>query len=410
MRPSSAGAIRTAFAGKAAHAAPSTTRTPRVLFLDHSSQMSGAEQMLLVIVDRYRESSAVRLFEDGPLRGRLEALGVRTHLPSKSADFSAIKRDRSLLLALPMAGALVRVILDIVQCGRAYDVLYANSEKAFVLGAVAAAIARRPLIWHLHDILAPAHFGYTNRKLVVALANAFATRVIVPSRAAAQAFIASGGRPDRVRLVVNGLVLDQSDLGSDDDNRRALGLPEGFLFGVFSRLCPWKGQHVAIECLVHLPGACCVIVGAALFGEHAYAEELRRLACRLGVAERVIFLGHRDDVPRVMRAVDVVVHPSVAPEPFGRTIVEAMLVARPVISTRTGATPETVLDDETGLLVEPDRPVELARALDRLRTNPALAQKLTETARRRAQDLYSAARMRDGIDKVLHEVLPGESP
>ncbi|WP_288026639.1 glycosyltransferase family 4 protein, partial [Arthrobacter sp.] len=94
----------------------------------------------------------------------------------------------------------------------------------------------------------------------------------------------------------------------------------------------------------------------------------------------------------------------------GRTIVEAMLVSRPVISTRTGAAPETVLNGETGLLVEPDKPLELARALDRLRMNPALAQRLTETARRRAQDLYSAARMRDGIDKVLQEIFPGTSP
>ena len=92
--------------------------------------------------------------------------------------------------------------------------------------------------------------------------------------------------------------------------------------GVFSRLAAWKGQHVVVQALAHLPEVNCIIVGDALFGEQAYAERLTTLINDLGLAGRIHFLGHRADVPKLMRAVDVMVHPSIAPEPFGRTLVE----------------------------------------------------------------------------------------
>ena len=307
---------------------------PRVLFLNHTGAISGAEMVLLDVV-RACESPAAFLFEEGALGGKLRSLGVKVVQSRFGAGFAGIKRDTSLFKALPLAGKMSALVAELALAARRYDVLYANSQKAFVLGSLAASIARRPLIWHLHDIIGKAHFGAGQRRLQVALANRFAGCVVAPSRSVADAFIAEGGRSRLACVVPNGL--DMEPAGSPEaEARQELGLPSGPLIGVFSRLAPWKGQHVVLQALAKLPGVHCIVAGSALFGEDAYAASLRLLASDLGIEDRVTFLGQRGDVPALMRAVDIVVHPSVDPEPFGRTLVEAMLARTPVIATDAG--------------------------------------------------------------------------
>lgn len=372
----------------------------KLLFVNHASRPSGAELVLLDVVRAFPGAAAF-LFEDGPLRPALEAAGVTTLLPSRASGFTSIKRDRSLLRALPHVAGLGRMTLGLAATARRFDALYANSQKAFVLGAPAAFLARRKLIWHLHDILSTEHFARAQIRLTITLANRLAARVIVPSRAAAAAFVRAGGRDQLLRIVANGLDAPPSP----DPAPRLLSQP--FQFGVFSRLAPWKGQEVALRALAELPEGGCLIVGGALFGEDAYARRLHRLAAELGVAERVRFLGHRDDVPALMRSVDAVVHPSTEPEPFGRTLVEAMLARRPVIAAASGAAPEILDDGQAGLLVPPGDAAALAAALRRVAAGEAAA--LVDGAEHRARTLYDGGRMRREIRAVVAEVL-GTTP
>lgn len=379
---------------------------PRTLFVDHAAQLGGAELILLDIVRAFAGRAAVRMFEDGPLRERLRERGVPVILPADGSAFAGIKRDRSLLRAAPLAAGLLRTALSIARDARAFDLIYANSQKAFVLSAIASVLSRRPLVWHLHDILDRAHFGGPQLHLVVALANRVAAAVLVPSRAVARSFLAAGGRPDLPHLVPNGVTLDQDPVpaAARPALRRALGLPAGFLVGVFSRLAPWKGQDVALRALADLPGAGCVITGDALFGEHAYAAELRRLAASLGVADRVRFLGHRADVPRLMQAVDAVVHPSVAAEPFGRTLVEGMLSRVPVVAAAAGAVPEILDEGRAGVLVPPGDAAALAAALRALRQAPAGFAGMIELAHDRARKAYSSSLMQERVREVVCQV------
>lgn len=372
--------------------------TPRVLFVDHASRLSGAELVLLDVVQAFRGASAF-LFEDGPLRPALASAGVTAILPRQAAGFTAIKRDRSLLRALPHLGGLARMLLRLRSAARGFDLVYANSQKAFVLAAPACAAARRPLVWHLHDILSADHFGRGQIALTVRLANRFAARVIVPSRAAADAFTSAGGRKALVRVVPNGL--DGAATGDPAALRNTFGLATPFIFGVFSRLSPWKGQSVALKALAELPDTGCVIAGGALFGEEAYADALAAEAAELGVADRVRFLGQRGDVPALMRAVDAVVHPSTEPEPFGRTLVEAMLARRPLIASNAGAVPEILEDGRVGLLFPPGDHAALAGLLRAVRDGAAAP--MIEPAERRAREFYNAARMRSAIQAVVAE-------
>jgi glycosyltransferase involved in cell wall biosynthesis len=379
--------------------------TERVLFVDHTGQIGGAELILLDVVDGWRQSS-VFLFENGPLGEAMAAKRLNLIRSKWGSGLSQFRRDSSPLAAIPLAGRLFAIVAEIARAARAHDVIYANSQKAFVLAAIANVAVRRPLIWHLHDIISADHFGAAQRRMQVLLANTCASKVIVPSQAAAAAFVAAGGRRGLIEIVPNGLSIEP-DRHSPDELRRALGLPAGPLVGVFSRLAAWKGQHILVQALAELPGVNCIIAGDALFGETEYAARLSRMVAELGLGDRVRFLGHRDDVPKLMKAVDVMVHPSIDPEPFGRTLVEAMLAGVPVVATNAGAAPDILEDGKAGTLIPPNDPHALAGALAAVLAKPEQLAGQLEYANGRARVHYSLKRMLDSIGLVISRVQAG---
>ncbi|HEY0777465.1 MAG TPA: glycosyltransferase family 4 protein, partial [Gemmatirosa sp.] len=144
----------------------------------------------------------------------------------------------------------------------------------------------------------------------------------------------------------------------------------------------WKGQDVVLNAVRSLPDVQVMFVGAAMFGDDAtYEEELHAQTCDAGLGDRVRFLGFRDDVAHLMELVDVVAHASVAAEPFGRVLAEAMLAGRPVVATRAGGATEIVRDGVTGLLVTPGSAAELAAAIDLLCRDRAMAHRFAEAGR-----------------------------
>jgi glycosyltransferase involved in cell wall biosynthesis len=377
----------------------------RVLFVDHTGQIGGAELILLDVVEGRSRSSAF-LFEDGPLGAALAGRKLNLVISKWGRNLSSFRRDSSWFAAVPLAARLVAIVAELARAARSHDIVYANSQKAFVLASIASFFARRPLIWHLHDIISPDHFGFVQRRMQVLLANARAARVIVPSQAAAAAFIEAGGRRDLVEVVPNGLALPPEPR-TPAELRQSLDLPTRPLVGVFSRLARWKGQHVLLEALATLPDVGCIIVGDALFGEQAYAAELKQMVLAQGLADRVHFLGHRNDVPKLMMAVDAMVHPSIDPEPFGRTLVEAMLAGVPVIATDAGAAPDILEGGKAGTLVPPNDAPALARAIADVLAKPATFKGQLEYASARAQAQYGVAQMLDKIDLVIRGTRTG---
>jgi len=377
----------------------------RVMFVDHTGQIGGAELILLDIVQRWKGASAF-LFENGPLSKALADRQLNVSISRWGQGLAQIRRDSSVLRAIPLAGRLGAIVVELARAARHQDIVYANSQKAFVLAAIATAFVRRPLIWHLHDIISAAHFGKLQRRLQIFLANRIAAKVIVPSQAAATAFVAEGGRGDLIEIVANGLDVVPCQ-SRPAELRRELGLPEGPLVGVFSRLAAWKGQHIVVQALAELPGVNCIIAGDALFGEQAYAASLAKMVDDLGLADRVHFLGPRSDVPKLMQAVDVMVHPSIAPEPFGRTLVEAMLAGVPVIATDTGAASDILEAGRAGRLVPPNDPAALSASIARiLAGSDDLAGQL-DYAVTRAKTHYSMDRMLDSIGLLINRVASG---
>jgi glycosyltransferase involved in cell wall biosynthesis len=332
----------------------------RILFLDQSGQLGGAELCLFDLAKFYGEACCVALFEKGPFADRL----TQAHIPTciLSDQTLIMRKSSGLWQGLGNLGKLGGLVQQVAEISAQYDLIYANTPKALVVGALASLISRKPLAYHLHDIISAEHFSWINQTLLIALANATAKVVIANSVASQEAFVKAGGQPDRVQVIYNGFAPDRYRQAlTRDPLRQQLGLEDQVVIGHFSRLSPWKGQHVLIEALQHCPtNVSAVLVGAALFGEADYVQQLHQQVERLGLADRVQFLGFRSDIPELMAACDLVVHTSIAPEPFGRVIVEAMLCGTPVIAAAAGGAVELVQAGKTGWLVEPGQPLGLA--------------------------------------------------
>lgn len=373
----------------------------RTLFIDHAGVMGGAEFSLLDVASGFGDDAAVLLLGDGPFRAALESKGVEVEVEALGA--AAKVRKAGGVSPAAMWDAL-RVARRVARRAAPFGRLCANTQKAFIVAAIAGWMARRPVAWILRDILAPPHFSARNVRVAVWFANRFATRVIANSKATADAFIAAGGRPELVTVVHNGIDPAPFDAIATDAALRcrgSLAIPEGMRVAIHvGRFHPWKGQQVVLEALATLRDVVAVFVGAPLFGEEAFADDLRRRAASLGVADRVKWLGFRDDVPTLMKAADVVVHSSTYPEPFGRVVVEGMLAGKPVIAARAGGVPEIVAHGRTGWLVEPGDAAALASALRGVLTDPGAAA-VAARGNAEARARFTREAMVEGVRRAL---------
>ena len=378
----------------------------KILFLDQSGNPGGAQLCLLDIVKPYRDSALVGLFADGPFRHLLE----QQHIPVKvlATQPIQVRKDSNLVQGLASVGQLAPLIARVVLLSRDYDLIYVNTQKALVVGALASFFSRHPLVYHLHDILSEQHFSLTNRILAVTLANGFASLVIANSKATQAAFVEAGGRSNITDVVYNGFEprFYQSHESNPNQIRHQLGLDGRFLVGHFSRLSPWKGQHVLIEALAHCPHAVtAILVGDALFGEQDYVQSLHEQVAALGLEERIRFLGFCSDIVPLMRACDLIVHTSTAPEPFGRVIVEAMLCGRPVVAAQSGGAVELVETDKTGWLVPPGDPLLLAAAIIACRSQPELAATIGHEAQQKASQRFHLITVNQQISQLLRRTV-----
>jgi glycosyltransferase involved in cell wall biosynthesis len=382
--------------------------TPRILFSDHSGALGGAELYLLDVIRHYPDATVVT-FEEGAFPRRLRAEGVRVKVLDVSTGLLQVKKQSGLLSLLRAVPGLITTVRDLTRLARAHDLVYLNSQKALFPGALAGRLAGVPVLWNLHDILTADHFSTFTRQAAVWWGNSFVDRVVVNSEGTRDAFVACGGKRRLTELVYNGIdaaAFDSVDAATVQTLRHRLCPEETPCVGVFSRLSPWKGQHVLLDALTHLPEVHAVLVGDALFaGDESYAAALRTQVRALDLEDRVHFLGFRSDIPALMQAMDVVVHTATSPEPFGRVIVEGLLAHRPVVATNAGGAREILEDGRSGRLIPPNDPVALARALRELFENPAAAAAMAEQGRQMARQRFSIESMQQALDQHLAALL-----
>lgn len=385
----------------------------RILFIDHTAALSGGELALLNLVrhlDRTRFEPVVLLFSGGPLVERLSLAGVETHILPLSPGVARTRKESLGPKSLLGPGKVLASVAFVARVRRfiarnRFDLVHTNSLKADLLGGLAARLARKPLVWHVHDRIEPDYLP----KSVVAVFRLLAR--ILPHVVVANSWatLATLRLPARKLSHVIPPGIDPTPFAvaeTTTQNRDHGGHP---LVAIVGRISPWKGQHVFLRAaaLVHakFPDARFQIIGSAMFGEQEYERSLHALVTDLGLNGLVEFTGFVEDVPALLRRLDLLVHASTSPEPFGQVLVEAMAAAKPVVATGGGGVAEIVENEITGLLVPMDDPYATAQAITRLFEMPSTAHEMGLRGRQRVLDHYTIRRTARDFHALYHSLL-----
>jgi glycosyltransferase involved in cell wall biosynthesis len=372
----------------------------RMLYVEGNvdGTIGGSYFSLLFLVsglDRTRFEPIVVFAAENGLLPRFAAEGIRTLIvPPASADpnsklagtvlAKAINFWRGFVLEpLRLARLLRRERIDLVHLN--------NSIRRNHAWIVAARLLGIPCITHERGI----NLGFKARDGRMAR-NLRA--VICISGAVRENFVERGLGTLPLVTIYNGLDPAQMKVTrAPEEVRTELGVdPQARLVGIVGNVKPWKGQEVVVRAMALLasefPDLACVLIGDTSPGELFYREQITALARELGIGERVRITGYRSDVANYINVLEVQIHASIDPEPFGRVLLEGMALAKPLAASNGGAVPEIVAHGETGLLFEPGNPRALADALGALLRDPARARAMGAAGRKRLDADFSLRR------------------
>lgn len=367
----------------------------RILYVDHATALGGAEYSLLLLIKHLDRKAFTPLLacREGPLAQQARALGIQV-------EIVPLERLRGVHNPFVLLGRYWRGVssLQALIERERVGLVHSNVMRAGLYASAAAKLSRVPLLWHIRDIHTERWYTWLVCRL--------STKAIAVSQAVANHLPCSS----KVEVIPNGLELETYDPHLEGVTfRQELGLASDVpLVGIVGRTRPWKGQALFLEAASQVVSqnsqARFLVVGETIFPGPHYLEELKGLAQRLGLGKRVIFTGHRQDIPQLLASLDILVHCSRA-EPFGRVLVEGMAMAKPIVAFADGAVPEIVKNGETGLLVPPGDVGALAQAILSLLGNGEQGQEIGWRGRERVEANFDARPLTRRVEEVYRFIL-----
>lgn len=371
----------------------------RILYVNPVGEIGGAERVLLTIFETLKQIQPtielhLLLFSNGPLADKSAALGVQVQvlpLPERlnhSGD-SIFKQNRKLFgigrllgdltLSLPRLVKYLMVLRQTIH-QIAPDLIHSNGIKPHLLLSLTQPKST-PIIWHIHEF-------YGSRPLVVKLmrwASSRATAGIAISQA-----VAADTQKCLPHLPLS-VIYNTINVHHFTPKVPKL-LPESppTRVGLVATFARWKGHKIFLEAaaqVLQTPSHRPVhfyIIGGPIYKTQGsqYSEvELRQYATQLGIWEHVDFLSFQENIADIYRWLDIVVHASTEPEPFGLSIIEAMACGKPVIVAKAGGAGELFTHGVDAIGVPPGDPKALAKALEDLLHHPELWSKMGAQAR-----------------------------
>ncbi|MGH2863762.1 MAG: glycosyltransferase family 4 protein, partial [Solirubrobacteraceae bacterium] len=272
-----------------------------------------------------------------------------------------------------------------------------------VYGSIAARIARVPVVWHVRDRITEDYLPVAAVRLVRALIRYLADGVIANSATTLEAL------PAAVRGELTWIIPGAVELSPLAPAMRS----DVTSFGMLGRIAPWKGQDLFLRAFADaFPQGSerAVIVGAAMFGEERHERELHELAAALGIADRVEFRGFREDIWPELASLDVLVHASLIPEPFGTVVLEGMAAGLAVLAPDEGGPASVIVDGENGRLFRSRELDSLAAAMRALRDDRRDRERLGAAARETVAEYHPAA-IAQLLERVYEQLLAaGKEP
>jgi glycosyltransferase involved in cell wall biosynthesis len=379
----------------------------KVLFLNATGQLGGAERVMVCLLEALRKARPTWTLEviaadDGPLIPHLKTRNFEVcvlPMPERLVKLGEDSSGSPLGLATSLLAAFrYRNRLYDLVASRKPDIVHTINFKMHILGAFAR-VPGAKLCWHIHDFV-------SNRPLTRKLLRWLSRRphaVVAISESVARDVRSGFKAPQRVHAVLNAIDLDHFS-----PEGPVMQLSDGPSVGLVATFARWKGHDVFLRAIAALP--CRVkayIAGGSLYrtpGSQFTQEEIRGRAEELRIADRVIFTGFLEDTAPLMRALDVVVHASTEPEPFGLVIAEAMACGRAVVASLAGGATELMTPGLNGLGHKPGDVSGLAQAIELLIKRPDLRKQYGEAARCAAESLFDPERMARQMIEVYEAI------
>ncbi len=383
----------------------------RVAYLNPCGQMGGAEMSLMDVLLSIRAAEPawecwLVLGEDGPLVAQAKAVGVQVmvapfpHGLARLGD-SASGPLGALWSCCKAAAGTIRYAFELRRMLSKLqpDIVHTNGFKMHVLGAWAHS-RNAPLIWHVRDYV-------STRPLMKILLRWHASRAgaaIGNSKSvASDVRMVCGPRLETI-CVYNAIDLQRySPAGPKSDLDSLAGLdpaaPGTVRVGLVATLAHWKGHAVFLGALARLPKDLpyrAYVIGGAIYqtdNSQRTLDELRALAVELGIGEKVGFTGYVADTAGAIRALDILIHASTQPEPFGRVIAEGMACGRAVICSAAGGAAELITEGEDALAHPSGDQAALAARIAELVRDPELRARLGRAGRITAERRFEGSRL-----------------
>jgi len=238
-----------------------------------------------------------------------------------------------------------------------------------IYGGMAARLAGIPCVWHLQDIPSENFLFGLGRFFLNFCGIILPKKIIVISEGVKEIFCDSLQK--KVVIIHNGIDMSKFKIRKIDSfqkTKKKLRIEDSeIVIGMTSRIVPWKGHKVFLQAAKVITekfsNTKFIIAGDTTFGKRSYLYELKELAKKLGIQNKIIFAGFVENIEDILGVIDILVHCSIRPEPFGLDIIEAMACGKPVIATNIGAPKEIIENNIDGILVNPNAPDELSNAI-----------------------------------------------
>ena len=383
----------------------------KILYLNPSSQLGGAEKSLLDLLGHLNKERYYPIIScpgEGKFVEELRKIGVEIVVipyDRRILNLSRSENSHHLLTLAQSFWWLKPTILGLRKLVKdeAVDLIVTNGIKCHFIGSFLSLITNVRLIWHVRDFIDTLWLQW----MIRSMGHVFPDKIITNSHAVRNIFSRNG----KTQTVYNGIDLSLFDPGTDGERvRTMLNISkETKLIGTVGHLAPLKGYEELMEAMGKVVregfDVKLVVVGDAIYPHsQRYKRKLLSLVESNGLNDRVIFAGHREDIPELLASFDIFVLPSQS-EGFGRVNLEAMAMGKPVISTNVGGIPEVVVDGVTGILVPPDDPNALSRALMKLLDDPSQRESMGREGRKRVEERFTLQGHVQRIQLIYRDVL-----
>lgn len=387
------------------------TARRRVLYFHAGAELYGADKILRTLVEGLHArgwDATVVLPWAGELKPVLESVGAQVVVLNHGvlrrkyfAPCGLIDRLRRILVAGRQMALFVRT----------NDVALVHTNTSVVLaGALTAMLARRPHVWHIHEITTRPKAVW---KLLSWLIPRGARAVICVSGAVLEHLKAGNSLNGRKGCVIHNGIEPMAATREDRPKIRGeLGLADDeVLVGMVGRVNAWKGQMAFLDAAMRVIPMDAKVrflcVGGTFAGEEGLMAALEQRAKEAGFADRVTVWGFREDVASIMAALDVFVLPSTQPDPLPTVVLEAMSLSRPVVGFEHGGICEMVESGSTGLLVPPCDAEALALAILQLSRDEAMRRRFGEAGRARFEQGFSVSAFLDSFGAAYENAIAG---